>query len=91
MLVPFFAYVILEREKLKSKGGLIIPESAEKRNAPAKGVVVSVGPTAEDEIKKLVGKTVIFKRHAGDWMTAPGGEEFYVVQEEDILAEVRNG
>lgn len=85
-LIPKFARVLIEREKVKST--LIIPESAEKRNAPAHGRIIAAGPTCDDEIKKLVGKTVIFGRHAGDWIKAPDGSEIYICQDEDILAEV---
>lgn len=86
-LNPKFARVIIERDKPKATG-IIIPETAEKRNAPAWGRVVACGPTCDDDIKKLVGKMVLFGRFAGDWVKAPDGTEFYIVQEEDILADI---
>ena len=87
MLKPLFARVILERESLKSKTSLIIPEVAEKRNAPSRGLVIAVGPTADDSVKSLIGKTVLFGKFAGDWIK-DGDKEVYVVQDEDILCEV---
>ena len=88
-LKPMWDYVLLEREKLKATG-IIIPESAEKRNARARGVVLAVGPSCEPEIKALVGKLVIIGQYAGDWIKAPDGE-YYVCKETDILVEVENG
>ena len=85
---PLFARVVLEREKVKTVSGLIIPESAEKRNAPARGIVRAVGPNADDSVKKLIGKSVLFGKFAGDWMKLPNGDEIYVTQDEDIIAEI---
>ena len=85
-LTPVWARVLVERDKLQTKSGIIIPESAEKRNAPAIGTVIAVGENCEDWVKDLIGKRVMFGRHAGDWITDPnGGPEVYILQEEDIL------
>ena len=86
-LEPKFARVLLEREKVKASG-IIIPESAEKRNAPVVGTVVAVGPTADESIK--IDSKVIFGRHAGDWIKSPDGREFFICQDEDILVEVKD-
>jgi chaperonin GroES len=87
MLTPVWARVLVERDTLKTKSGIIIPESAEKRNAPAQGVVVAVGRECEDWVRDLRGHRVIFGRHAGDWIK-DGDREVYILQEEDILAVV---
>jgi chaperonin GroES len=87
MLRPLFARVLVEREKLKTKTGLIIPESAEKRNAPAMGRVISVGPTCDPAVKDLKGRQILFGRHAGDWIQ-DGDKEVFILQDEDILAVV---
>lgn len=81
MIEPLFARVLLERETLKSTS-IIIPQTAEKRNAPEIGVVVAVGPNADHSIE--VGQKVIFGRHAGDWIKYKD-KEFFVVQDEDII------
>lgn len=86
MLKPLFARVLLEREKLKSSS-IIIPPSAEKRNAPDIGIVVAVGENADHCIE--VGMKVIFGRHAGDWIKWKD-REFYVVADEDIIAVEEN-
>lgn len=79
---PLFARVLIEREKLPTKH-IIIPETAATRNAPAKGIVTAVGPTADKSIE--VGARVIFGRHAGDEIE-DSGEKKWIVQDEDILA-----
>ena len=72
---------------------IIIPDEAGKRNAPAKGVIVAVGDSVDSSIE--VGMTVVYGRHAGTWLNADGtvsateeDAEFYVIQDEDVIAEV---
>ena len=84
---PLFSYVVLEREKLKSSS-IIIPETAEKRNAPSCGVVKAVGRMCEDDVKALIGKLVLFKQHAGAWVKTPDGDEFFSIEESDIIGEI---
>lgn len=81
---PFLDYVVLEREKIKSPVGLIIPESAEKRNAPARGTVIATGPNCSDDLKDSIGKTVFFGKFSGDWIET-GKREIYVATEQDII------
>ena len=85
---PLFAYVVLEREKLKSQS-IIIPDIADKRLAPSHGVVVAVGRMCEDDVKALVGKLVLFKQHAGAWIKTPDGKELFCVEESDLLGEIK--
>lgn len=84
-LKPFWAFMILKRESIQSRTKLIIPETALMRNAPNEGVVIEVGPTAEDHIKELKGRRILFKKQAGDWLKYKG-EEYFVCHEEDVLA-----
>lgn len=86
MIEPLFARVLLERETLKSKSSLIIPESAEKRNAPHVGIVLAMGPTADHSIE--LGDKVLFGKHAGDWIEYEG-KQLYVVADEDIIGIIR--
>ena len=81
---PLFSYVVLEREKLKSSS-IIIPDSAEKRLAPSCGVVVATGRMCEDDVKALIGKLVLFKQHAGAWVKTPDGNEYFSLEESDII------
>ena len=71
----------------------MVPQQYAKRNAPSRGVVVAKGPAASDEV--VVGKTYIFGQHAGAFIneagmatTDEGTAQFFVVQDEDLIAEV---
>ena len=94
-LHPLFARVLIRREKFASKqSSIIIPDEAAKRNAPSKGVVVATGPNADKSIKP--GMTVLFGQYAGAWINEDGtvvsreqDGEFFVCQDEDVIAEVR--
>lgn len=79
---PLFARVLIERETLQAKTRILIPENAAKRNAPAKGIVTAVGPTADESI--AVGARVIFGRHAGDEIEVDG-KTLFICQDEDVL------
>ena len=87
-LKPKFARVLMERALPEKMGSIIVPSQYAKRNAETWGVVRAVGETCDDSIKELIGKTVMFGRFAGDWIRAPDGTEYYICQDEDILAEV---
>lgn len=91
-LEPLFARVLLKREVLKH-ASLIIPSAAALRNAPARGIVVAKGPTADESVE--VGATYVFGRHAGAWINAEGkpvdkedDAEFFVCQDEDLIVKV---
>lgn len=91
-LKPLFARVLLRREKMKHST-IILTEDTARRHAPAKGVVVAKGDAADSGID--LGKTYLFGRHSGTWINADGtvsakeeDAEFYMVMDEDILAEV---
>lgn len=95
-LKPKFDRVIIRRESLQEKATkIIIPEDADKRERPARGVVVALGPTVgylDDETKKIirdleVGTRVIFGRHAGTELDMDG-EKFWIVTDRDILCEI---
>ena len=42
----------------------------------------------EDDVKALVGKLVLLKQHAGAWVKTPAGDEYFSVQESDIIGEI---
>lgn len=83
---PKFARVLIKREvQEKTKGGIYIPETAAKRNAPCEGVIVALGETAgwtdaynsAGELHPTqifrIGDRVLFGRHAGAWLDATAG------------------
>lgn len=87
---PLHDRVLVKRlaEEEKSKGGIIIPDSA--KETPAEGKVVAAGTGKRDESGKLVpldvkaGDKIIFSKYAGTEVKIEG-EEHLIMREEDIL------
>ena len=75
-------------EESKTKGGIIIPDSAKEK--PAEGVVVAVGNGKRDDSGKLIaldvkkGDRVLFAKYAGTEVKI-NDEEHMVMREDDIL------
>ena len=80
----------VEAEK-KTKGGIVLPDTAKEK--PAEGKVLAVGAgklldsgeRAAFQVKK--GDRIIFSSYAGSEITVDG-EELLVMGEEDVLAVV---
>jgi chaperonin GroES len=72
----------------KTKGGIIIPDSAKEK--PSEGEVVAVGPGARDEAGKLTpidiktGDKVLFGKWSGTEIRLDG-EELLIMKESDIM------
>jgi chaperonin GroES len=72
----------------KTKGGLIIPDSAKEK--PAEGLVVSVGEGARKDSGELIemavkaGDRILFGKWSGTEVTIDG-EELLIMKESDIL------
>ena len=72
----------------KTKGGLIIAESAKEK--PAEGEIVSVGAGARDEDGERIamdvkaGDRILFGKWSGTEVTVDG-EELLIMKESDIL------
>lgn len=86
---PLHDRVIVKRleEENKSKGGIIIPDSAKEK--PAQGEVIAVGDGKVEDGKKIamnvaVGNKVLFSKYAGTEVKLDG-EEYLIMREEDIL------
>jgi chaperonin GroES len=68
----------------KSKGGIIIPDTAKEK--PQRGVVLSAGPGKKDEpVTVKTGDTVLYGKYAGTEITIEG-IEYLIMRESDILA-----
>ncbi|MGC1859938.1 MAG: co-chaperone GroES [Methylocystis sp.] len=80
----------LEGEE-KTKGGIIIPDSAKEK--PQEGKIVAVGPGARDESGKLVpldvkaGDRVLFGKWSGTEVKVDG-EDLLIMKESDVLGVV---
>jgi chaperonin GroES len=72
----------------KSKGGIIIPDTAKEK--PQEGEVVAVGPGGRDESGKLIaidvkaGDRVLFGKWSGTEVKLDG-EELLIMKESDIM------
>ena len=77
----------------KTKGGIIIPDTAKEK--PMEGKVVAVGSgrrTESGTIRPLdvkVGDRVLFAKYGGTDIKI-GGEEHLILREEDILAVIES-
>jgi chaperonin GroES len=87
---PLQDRIIVKRveEEEKTKGGIIIPDSAKEK--PQEGEVLAVGPgKVSEEGKKIamevkVGDRVLFSKYAGTEIKLEGGEHL-IMREDDIL------
>ena len=72
----------------KTKGGIIIPDTAKEK--PSEGEIVAVGPGGRDETGKLTpmdvkaGDRVLFGKYSGQEIKLDG-EEYLIMREEEIL------
>jgi len=88
---PLHDRLLVQRldEEEKSRGGIIIPDTAKEK--PQQGRVLSVGPGRRDEKGELVpldvrsGDKVLFAKYAGTEIKIDG-EDRVILREEDVLA-----
>ena len=82
----------LEAEN-KSKGGIVLPDTAKEKPQEAKVVAVGKGKVLENgtiqtpEVK--VGDKVLYGKYSGNEITTKEGEELLILREEDILAIIK--
>ena len=75
-------------EEEKTKGGIIIPDTAKEK--PQEGEVVAAGPGARDESGKLVpldlkaGDRILFGKWSGTEVKIDG-EELLIMKESDVM------
>ena len=81
----------LENGVEKTKGGIIIPDTAKQK--PEQGRIVAVGKGKVNDDGKLVpvgvkvGDTILFGKYSGSEIELDG-EEHLIMREEDILGVV---
>ena len=72
----------------KTKGGIIIPDSAQEK--PSEGEVIAVGPGGRDESGKLIpidiktGDRVLFGKWSGTEVKLDG-EDLLIMKESDVM------
>jgi chaperonin GroES len=87
---PLRDRIIVRRleEEEKTKGGIIIPDTAKEK--PQEAEVVAVGSGRVDDngktvpVEVKVGDKVLFSKYSGTEIKL-GGEEHLILREEDIL------
>ena len=89
-LRPLQDRILVQRveEETKTKGGIIIPDTAKEKPAEGKVVAVGNGKVSEDgnrvalEIK--VGDRILFGKYSGTEVKIEG-EEYLIMREDDVL------
>jgi len=87
---PLHDRVVVKRidAEEKSKGGIIIPDTAQEK--PSQGEVIAVGPGGRDEAGKIIkpdvkaGDRVLFGKWSGTEVKLDG-EDLLIMKESDIM------
>ena len=87
---PLHDRVVVKRidAEEKSKGGIIIPDTAQEK--PSQGEIIAIGPGGRDEAGKLipidvrVGDHILFGKWSGTEVKIDG-QEFLIMKESDVM------
>ena len=87
---PLHDRVVVKRleEDTKTKGGIIIPDTAQEK--PMQGTIIAVGPGGRDEAGKLIpidlkkNDKVLFGKWSGTEVKI-NGEDLLIMKESDIM------
>jgi chaperonin GroES len=87
---PLHDRVVVKRidAEEKSRGGIIIPDTAQEK--PSQGEVIAVGPGGRDEAGRIIkpdvkaGDRVLFGKWSGTEVKLDG-EELLIMKESDIM------
>jgi len=90
---PLHDRVVVQRleSDQKTKGGIIIPDTAKEK--PQEGKIIAVGPGARDENGKIqpldvkVGDRILFGKWSGTEVKIDG-EDYLIMKESDIMGVV---
>ena len=93
---PLHDRIVVRRinAEVKTKGGIIIPDSAQEK--PSQGEIVAVGPGGRDEAGKLIpidlktGDRVLFGKWSGTEVKIDG-EDLLIMKESDIIGIIDGG
>ena len=92
---PLHDRVVIRRveEETKSKGGIIIPDTAKEK--PMQGEVLAIGPGGRDEAGKLipidlkVGDIILFGKWSGTEVKIDD-KELLIMKESDIMGVIED-
>ncbi len=88
---PLHDRILVKRldQEAKSKGGIIIPDTAKEKPMEGKVVAVGTGKVSEEgvvtplDVKK--GDRILFSKYSGTEIKLEG-DEHLIIREEDVLA-----
>jgi chaperonin GroES len=82
----------LEAES-KTRGGIVLPDTAKEKPQEGKIVAVGKGKVMENgtivPLEVKVGDKVLYGKYSGNEITTKEGEELLIMREEDILAIIK--
>ncbi|MCX5702484.1 MAG: co-chaperone GroES [Candidatus Omnitrophica bacterium] len=82
----------LEAES-KTKGGIVLPDTAKEKPQEGKVVAVGKGKALENgtiqPLEVKVGDKILYGKYSGNEITTKEGEELLIMKEEDILAIIK--
>tara|TARA_B100001123_G_scaffold442364_1_gene585750 strand:+ start:99 stop:386 length:288 start_codon:yes stop_codon:yes gene_type:complete len=87
---PLHDRILVKRleDEEKTKGGIIIPDTAKEK--PSEGEIVAVGPGILNKDGKRnpmdvkVGEKILFSKYSGDEVKIDG-QDLIIIKEEDII------
>ena len=91
---PLYDRIMVEglEAKEKTKGGIVLPDTAQEKPQEAKVIAVGEGKVSDDgktvPLKVKAGDKVLFGKYSGTEITSDD-KEYLILKEEDILAIVK--
>jgi len=91
---PLYDRIMVEvlEAKEKTKGGIVLPDTAQEKPQEAKVIAVGDGKVSDDgktvSLKVKAGDKVLFGKYSGTEITSDD-KEYLILKEEDILAIVK--
>ena len=78
----------------KTKGGIVLPDTAKEKPQEGKVVAVGKGKTLEsgkvEPIEVKVGDKILYGKYTGTEITTREGEELLIMREDDVLAIIKD-
>jgi len=82
----------LEAEN-KTKGGIVLPDTAKEKPQEGKVVAVGKGKVLDNgtlhSLEVKVGDRILYGKYSGNEITTKDGEELLIMKEEDVLAVIK--
>lgn len=82
----------LEAEE-KTKGGIVLPETAKEKPQEGKIVAVGRGKVLDNghvqPLELKVGDRILYGKYSGSEITTKEGEELLIMREDDVLAIIK--